>query len=93
MASFMTMSRPVVSSPLAASSQSTNSSQRIPPRRNASFPSSRGIRPFASISNALQPLASNKSQKHKAVKLIVPPAHQQGTFVLNLTQAEFSRQN
>ncbi|RDB29662.1 hypothetical protein Hypma_015252 [Hypsizygus marmoreus] len=85
----MAMSRPMVSSPLADPSHSgRNTVPRIIPRRNISFPSSRPPRPFASISHALHPTSSKKPP----VKLIEPPKNHKGTFLLDLTQAEFSRQ-
>ncbi|KAF5377461.1 hypothetical protein D9615_005171 [Tricholomella constricta] len=85
----MTMSRPAISSPLADSSHSGQIvTQRIIPRRNVSFPSSRALRPFPTISHALNPMHGKKPP----VKLIEPPQNQMGTFVLDLTQAEFSRQ-
>lgn len=86
----MTMSRPINSSPLADSSNSgRTTTPRIIPQRNASFPSSRALRPFPTISHALQP---NSSSKKPPVKIIEPPKNHKGTFLLNLTQAEFSRQ-
>ncbi|KAF8226089.1 hypothetical protein L208DRAFT_1407606 [Tricholoma matsutake] len=87
----MTMSRPLVSSPLADSSHSgRTAAQRIIPRRNTTFQSSRALRPFPSISHTLQPTSSTKKAP---VKLIVPPQNYRCTFVLDLTQAEFSRQD
>ncbi|EGO30037.1 hypothetical protein SERLADRAFT_379725 [Serpula lacrymans var. lacrymans S7.9] len=56
------------------------------PTRTHKFPSSQPLRPFASIS---QPLKSSVSAK--PVKLIEPPKNFKTTFVLNLTQEEFSR--
>ncbi|KAI0639164.1 hypothetical protein C8Q77DRAFT_1152161 [Trametes polyzona] len=75
--------RPRVSSPLAASAQ-----PRPVPSRTHSFPTSRPLRPFPSIvtNNA-------KSSSRKPVKMIEPPANFKGAFVLNLTQAELSRQD
>ncbi|KAF9073857.1 hypothetical protein BDP27DRAFT_1259911 [Rhodocollybia butyracea] len=90
MASLTMSPRPFVSSPLAGASQHTGATSRPGvPRRNQSFPSSRGLRPFASISsNSTRPSSSNQ----KTVKLIQPPQNQPCTFMLNLTQAELSRQ-
>ncbi|KAL0950857.1 hypothetical protein HGRIS_007615 [Hohenbuehelia grisea] len=88
----LTMPRPAVSSPLAEASRTTTTAQRMTPRRNTSFPSSRALRPFPSIAHAIQPAQGAPAGK-KAVKLIEPPKNQRGTFVLNLTQAEFSRQD
>ncbi|KAI9066653.1 hypothetical protein FKP32DRAFT_1609881 [Trametes sanguinea] len=76
--------RPRVSSPLAATAQ-----PRPVPSRNHSFPTSRPLRPFPSI--ALSTTA--KSSSRKPVKMIEPPANFKGAFVLNLTQAELSRQD
>ncbi|KAJ3568970.1 hypothetical protein NP233_g5362 [Leucocoprinus birnbaumii] len=84
------MSRPVVSSPLAGNSSSAHTQtagQRILPRRNPSFPSSRALRPFPSIAQSLQP-----SNTKKAVKIIEAPKNQKSMFMLDLTQAELSRQ-
>ncbi|KAF9557874.1 hypothetical protein CPC08DRAFT_710082 [Agrocybe pediades] len=94
----MTMTRPAVSSPLAGSSQSNiPSAKRIVPQRNTSFPSSRALRPFPTISHLIQPasLSSAKSSPSapKRVKLIEPPKTFKSEFVLDLTQAEFSRQD
>ncbi|KAF5356358.1 hypothetical protein D9756_004231 [Leucocoprinus leucothites] len=86
------MSRPIVSSPLAGTTSSTHTqttAQRIIPRRNASFPSSRALRPFPSIAQSLQPSSNSK----KAVKIIEAPKNQPTMFMLDLTQAEFSRQD
>ncbi|KAG6837028.1 hypothetical protein H0H93_015891 [Arthromyces matolae] len=86
----MTMSRPSISSPLANSSRTPPSAaQRITPQRTPSFPTSRALRPFPSVSNTLHPTPGKKPP----VKIIEPPKNYQGTFVLNLTQAEFSRQD
>ncbi|KAI0670142.1 hypothetical protein C8Q78DRAFT_1080037 [Trametes maxima] len=77
-------SRPRVSSPLAASAQ-----PRPVPSRQHSFPTSRPLRPFPSIAASSTPQKSAR----KPVKLIEPPANFKGAFVLNLTQAELSRQD
>ncbi|KXN83568.1 hypothetical protein AN958_01133, partial [Leucoagaricus sp. SymC.cos] len=82
------MSRPSVSSPLAGGSSHTQT-QRIMPRRNPSFQASRALRPFPSIAQSIQPSSSNK----KAVKIIEAPSSQKSMFMLDLTQAEFSRQD
>ncbi|KAI0322263.1 hypothetical protein OF83DRAFT_1167657 [Amylostereum chailletii] len=83
-------SPPFASSPLAGHTQSpTPFSARPIPARTPSFPSSRPLRPFASIGHVTQP----SHHKGKPVKLIQPPANQRGQFVLNLTQAELSRQD
>ncbi|KAJ7102257.1 hypothetical protein B0H15DRAFT_320850 [Mycena belliarum] len=76
----MTASRPSISSPLAGQG---HSAARITPPRAFAFPTSRGLRPFPSIAPA---------PGKKPVKMIQPPANQPGSFHLNLTQAEFSRQ-
>ncbi|KAH6917536.1 hypothetical protein BKA70DRAFT_1418270 [Coprinopsis sp. MPI-PUGE-AT-0042] len=96
-ASPMSLSRPQVSSPLAVSFDSgpSHSQQPIPrppmpARKNSGFMQSRALRPFPTISHALQP---PKSSNVKPVKLIQPPQNCKMTFVLDLTQAEFSRQD
>jgi hypothetical protein len=91
----MTISRPAISSPLANSSRGVGAAtQRVIPRRNTSFPSSRALRPFPTISHAFQkPSDTSTPLNKKTVKLIEPPKNVKGTFVLNLTQAEFSRQD
>ncbi|KAJ7042569.1 hypothetical protein C8F04DRAFT_945401 [Mycena alexandri] len=83
----MSASRPAVSSPLAgpSSTSSGSASTRMTPQRTYSFPPSRALRPFPTISSA-------GTAPKKPVKMIQPPANQRETFVLNLTQAEFSRQ-
>ncbi|EIM92779.1 uncharacterized protein STEHIDRAFT_117744 [Stereum hirsutum FP-91666 SS1] len=79
---------PMVSSPLASPTSPTSSFHQLrpQPRRTPSFPTARPLRPFASINNT-----ANSSKK--SVKLIEPPKGFGGTFVLDLTQAEFSRQD
>ncbi|KAJ7177358.1 hypothetical protein C8R43DRAFT_851815, partial [Mycena crocata] len=52
----MTASRPSVSSPLADQSHTSGAAAtRITPQRAYSFPTSRGLRPFPSISSAPAP--------------------------------------
>ena len=75
------VSRPRVSSPLAAAVQ-----PRPQAARTHSFPTSRPLRPFPSIA------LSTKTPARKPVKIIEPPANFKSAFVLNLTQAELSRQ-
>ncbi|OSX67771.1 hypothetical protein POSPLADRAFT_1038167 [Postia placenta MAD-698-R-SB12] len=84
--------RPHVSSPLAS-----NALPR-PPRMTAkgpSFPTSRPLRPFPSIANTFQGASTRpgSASSKKPVKIIQPPADFKCAFVLNLTQAEFSRQD
>ncbi|KAL4243073.1 hypothetical protein ABKN59_001011 [Abortiporus biennis] len=86
--------RPLVSSPLAASAQAS----RPLPKRNLSFapafPTSKPLRPFASIANATTPSLSSRSNgAKKPTKMIEPPKNFRGEFVLNLTPAELSRQD
>ncbi|KAJ7139789.1 hypothetical protein C8R44DRAFT_605643, partial [Mycena epipterygia] len=76
-------SRPFVSSPLANQAPAAT---RMTPQRAYSFPTSRALRPFPSIASAAA------TPGKKPVKMIQPPANQRESFVLNLTQAEFSRQ-
>ncbi|KAI1797651.1 hypothetical protein LXA43DRAFT_258971 [Ganoderma leucocontextum] len=75
-------SRPRVSSPLAMSAQSKPVSSRT-----HAFPTSRPLRPFPSLA------AKPSNPARKPVKIIQPPANFKGAFVLNLTQAELSRQD
>ncbi|KAM5538260.1 hypothetical protein V8D89_008147 [Ganoderma adspersum] len=75
-------SRPRVSSPLAVSAQSKSVSSRT-----HAFPTSRPLRPFPSV------VAKSSNPARKPVKIIEPPANFKGAFVLNLTQAELSRQD
>ncbi|PCH33413.1 hypothetical protein WOLCODRAFT_135124 [Wolfiporia cocos MD-104 SS10] len=87
-----TAARPYVSSPLA----SNGTSRRPRNLPNApSFPTSRPLRPFPSIANSLagSPSRTGSAVGKKAVKIIEPPAAFKNAFVLNLTQAEFSRQD
>ncbi|KAH9835784.1 uncharacterized protein C8Q71DRAFT_763407 [Rhodofomes roseus] len=84
--------RPYASSPLVsnASSRQTRSLGAAP-----SFPVSRPLRPFPSIANTMSPGLSQRSGAQggkRQVKIIEPPANTKCAFVLNLTQAEFSRQ-
>ncbi|VDB99284.1 unnamed protein product [Peniophora sp. CBMAI 1063] len=63
---------------------------RPQPQRKQSFPVSRPLRPFASISNATSPTTG--SGKPKPVKLIAPSSKPM-QFILNLTQDEFCRRD
>ncbi|KAI0271555.1 hypothetical protein BC834DRAFT_817962 [Gloeopeniophorella convolvens] len=88
----LSTSRPLVSSPLASPLASPTAPTRQPsrplPTRKPSFPTSRPLRPFASIA----PAAPGTGKK--PVKIIEPPKNfSGGCFVLNLTQAELSRQD
>ncbi|KAG6845649.1 hypothetical protein H0H87_005856 [Tephrocybe sp. NHM501043] len=87
----MAMPRPHISSPLANASHNHPAvgTQRIIPQRAPSFPTSRALRPFPSVSHALRPTPGKKPP----VKIIEPPQNYKGTFLLDLTQAEFSRQD
>ncbi|KAF8887938.1 hypothetical protein CPB84DRAFT_1684367 [Gymnopilus junonius] len=95
----LAFNRPAVSSPLAAASSQSNfpAIKRTVQKRNSSFPSSRALRPFPTISHILQPpsptATPSSSGVKKPVKLIEPPENFKTTFVLDLTQAEFSRQD
>ncbi|KAI8995355.1 hypothetical protein BD414DRAFT_479298 [Trametes punicea] len=75
--------RPRVSSPLAASAQPRPAASRM-----HAFPTSRPLRPFPSLS-----VSNSASATRKPIKIIEPPANFKGAFVLNLTQAELSRQD
>ncbi|KAF8845306.1 hypothetical protein BDN67DRAFT_893027 [Paxillus ammoniavirescens] len=78
---------PLVSSPLAGSTHnSVAAPSRSIPKRNPHFAQSRPLRPFASISQ-------NTLSSKKPVKLIEPPQNFKTTFILDLTQGEFSRQD
>ncbi|KAH8100523.1 hypothetical protein BXZ70DRAFT_155443 [Cristinia sonorae] len=85
-------SKPAISSPLAAS----NPAQRpLHQRTNSSspaFPTSRPLRPFPSINTNFPSKRSNGAPA-KPVKIIEPPKNFRGEWVLNLTQAELSRQD
>ncbi|KAI0067844.1 hypothetical protein BV25DRAFT_875782 [Artomyces pyxidatus] len=95
--------RPFVSSPLASSGPVSSAATAQPRQHRAPFPASRPLRPFASIANSFTPVSSSSPhprdaqrstpKKGKPVKLIQPPKNYPGTFVLNLTQAELSRQD
>ncbi|KIM67084.1 hypothetical protein SCLCIDRAFT_109073 [Scleroderma citrinum Foug A] len=74
---------PYISSPLAGSSHASSSS-RLAPKRSPSFPQSRPLRPFASLA---------QTSSIKPVKIIEPPKNFKTTFILDLTQDEFSRQD
>ncbi|EPS99127.1 hypothetical protein FOMPIDRAFT_1024348 [Fomitopsis schrenkii] len=85
--------RPYASSPLVP-----NTTPR--PSRSLgtapSFPVSRPLRPFPSIANSLSsglPQRPGVFGGKRPVKIIEPPANIKCEFVLNLTQAEFSRQD
>ncbi|KAH9853152.1 hypothetical protein C2E23DRAFT_885130 [Lenzites betulinus] len=75
--------RPRVSSPLAAAAQP----RALPARTHHAFPTSRPLRPFPSTA------VKAHAAPRKPVKIIEPPANFKGAFVLNLTQAELSRQD
>lgn len=85
-------SRPSVSSPLA-NARDMARPQRPTTKRTITlpplFPTSRPLRPFASVANAMSPT----SPTGKATKIIQPPKNFKSEFVLNLTQAELSRQD
>ncbi|EAU93452.1 hypothetical protein CC1G_04431 [Coprinopsis cinerea okayama7 len=92
----MSFSRPRVSSPLAESFSSGNMKPQSiprpqPARQHGAFMPSRALRPFPTISHALQPSKSS-NLGNKPVKLIEPPKNCKMTFVLDLTQAELGRQ-
>ena len=78
----MMYSRPAVSSPLAVGA----SRPSVPPTlMKPQFPTSRPLRPFASIPKP-------SSTPKKPCKLLdCPNGFTQTVFVLNLSQAEFSR--
>ncbi|KAF8640682.1 hypothetical protein AX17_000338 [Amanita inopinata Kibby_2008] len=88
----ITMSRPIISSPLAESSRTSRATPLATPRRGTQFPSSRALRPFPSISHVFQQPKASQAQK-PPVKIIEPPKNHKATFLLNLTQAELGRQD
>ncbi|KAG9126417.1 hypothetical protein FRC07_003521 [Ceratobasidium sp. 392] len=80
--------QPVVSSPLS----SAFARRDVPmganqPRRGPAFPSSRPLRPFASINS---PMMANGKPK-PGVKLIEPKDTGRQFFVLGLSQSELAR--
>ncbi|KAI0343930.1 hypothetical protein BDW22DRAFT_1106567 [Trametopsis cervina] len=79
-------SRPSVSSPLASGTYTRPSRTSSSRPGSLGFPTSRSLRPFPSINTSV-------SSSRKPVKLIVPPKDFKTEFVLNLTQAELSRQD
>lgn len=80
-------SKPSISSPLAASSSPRPLHQRT--NSSPAFPTSRPLRPFPSINTSI----SKRGAAAKPVKIIEPPKNFRGEWVLNLTQAEFGRQD
>lgn len=81
------ISSPLASPPLAE--LDLPSTRRIKDDFQKSFPLSRALRPFPSISSTLRPFPSKKPTP----KLIqAPKGDFMPIFVLDLTQAEFSRQ-
>jgi len=86
-------SRPLVSSPLASPTSPSRQTARTLPIRKPSFPASRPLRPFPSITTAVVVNGTRGATK-KPVKIIEPPKNYSGgCFVLNLTQAELSRRD
>ncbi|OAX44855.1 hypothetical protein K503DRAFT_728590 [Rhizopogon vinicolor AM-OR11-026] len=79
---------PYISSPLAASSRNSSPGQSRAMPSKPSFPHSRPLRPFVSISQNSLSLSSKKP-----VKFIEPPKNSKTVFVLDLTQEELSRQD
>ncbi|KAK7694386.1 hypothetical protein QCA50_001572 [Cerrena zonata] len=81
--------KPIVSSPLAS-----NSPTRIAPKRTGpAFPTSRPLRPFPSINANISSGPRGTTPTSKPTKIIEPPKNFHGQWVLNLTQAEFGRQD
>ncbi|KAI0307560.1 hypothetical protein B0F90DRAFT_1621367 [Multifurca ochricompacta] len=84
--------RPIVSSPLASPISPSRPSARPLSLRKPSFPASRPLRPFPSITTTS--MNGTRGTNKKPVKIIEPPKNYSGgCFVLNLTQAELSRQD
>ncbi|THH06439.1 hypothetical protein EW146_g9608 [Bondarzewia mesenterica] len=91
--SVSTRAVPAISSPLASSPSSSPTNGLPRPKRTSYFPTSRPLRPFPSIAQSLAP-SGNRPGAKKPIKLIEPPKNYFGnTVVLNLTQAELSRQD
>ncbi|EPQ60950.1 hypothetical protein GLOTRDRAFT_53559 [Gloeophyllum trabeum ATCC 11539] len=85
---------PSLPSPLARLPQGPLGPHNRPtPSRNMTFARSRPLRPFPSVAGALSQPKTGQSGLKGAVKLIEPSKKFQGTFTLNLTQAELSRQD
>ncbi|TCD70069.1 hypothetical protein EIP91_005051 [Steccherinum ochraceum] len=82
-------SKPSISSPLAASGTPRPLHQRT--NSSPAFPTSRPLRPFPSINTPLSKRSNGPAAK--PVKIIEPPKNFRGEWVLNLTQAEFGRQD
>lgn len=80
---------PHTSSPLAGSPQGHSPSFRPSPARKPAHLKSRSIRP---LPFSLQTVPTVSKDGRRPIKFIEPPKNQRCTFVLNLTQAEFSRQ-
>ncbi|KAI9460234.1 hypothetical protein BJY52DRAFT_1104018, partial [Lactarius psammicola] len=81
--------RPLVSSPLASPTSPTLQSSRPLSIRKPLFPASRPLRPFPSVMTS-----GARTTTKKPIKIIEPPKNYPGgCFVLNLTQAELSRQD
>ncbi|KAH9043761.1 hypothetical protein EDB84DRAFT_673436 [Lactarius hengduanensis] len=81
--------RPLVSSPLASPISPTLQSSRPQSIRKPLFPASRPLRPFPSVMTS-----GIRTATKKPIKIIEPPKNYHGgCFVLNLTQAELSRQD
>ncbi|KAG9030869.1 hypothetical protein FS837_003161 [Tulasnella sp. UAMH 9824] len=76
---------PTFSSPSSSPSSPTSGARPMLPKRGPSFPSSRPLRPFASVKTAIS---------KPTVKIIQPPAGLCGPqfFVLDMTQGELARQ-
>ncbi|KZT43924.1 hypothetical protein SISSUDRAFT_511779 [Sistotremastrum suecicum HHB10207 ss-3] len=99
-------SSPLAAAQSSGSEGLPSSSRPAVPQRAPSFPASRPLRPFPSIAASIQTRTTSKSGSTlmtspgrpksggaRPVKLIEPSKHfNGGFFVLNLTQAEFSRQ-
>ncbi|KAF7289668.1 Peptide methionine sulfoxide reductase [Mycena chlorophos] len=95
MAATLSATRPLVSSPLSGNGGPSPARQQSQTytRSGPAFPTSRALRPFPSSFNSAPSLRTPVTKASgSGVKLIQPPASQKEWFVLDLTQAELSRQ-
>jgi hypothetical protein len=85
---------PYVSSPLSPSSPTGPWSGPTPPTRTHAFPTSRPLRPFPQLALPMRRNAASAPQKSPPREVTIQaPQGFRSSFVLNLTQAEFSRQD
>ncbi|KAF9535535.1 hypothetical protein CPB83DRAFT_901243 [Crepidotus variabilis] len=80
------LSRPAVPSPLANPAHTVPPAQRMVPKRGPSFPHSRALRPFPTISHLVQPAKGGQPGSKAPIKLIEPPKN----FKASLNSADKS---